>query len=247
MWMLQPGVLPTDLCRTLIDEADRQGLVRFEERHFVSGGKTFFGSRGGLGRLKRVMQAVAARTSILDRFRVPVIEHAYLLIKSASGPATPVHQDRAFWTKKETTEPASMLTLWFAMEPIPADRGALRLTRHGRTDDATRLNGEPRLYHHIQTEFSGSGNFGLVIDGPEAEIIETELETVCPEAGDLVVFDAYEPHGSMPHQGEGARMAFKVVLGERDRLSAWLVPVDDLLRQPTVVTYARLKGNRLFA
>lgn len=243
MWTHQTAVLPPDLCRRMTVAAVDCGLVRFEQRHFVAGGKGFFMTLQGLGFLKDIMTAVRRSSPILDRFADPAVEHAYMLIKSEKAPATPLHQDRAFWGRREA-EPASMLTLWFALEDIDDRRGALRLTTGGETDRMDALNTDRRVYHHVQTHFDDSGNFSRVIQDVALPEIEASLRTVCPCGGDMIVFDAYEPHASVPHDGERARMAFKVVLGEGNRLKAFLIGVEELLRQPTFVTFAKLKLAR---
>ncbi len=243
MWTHQMAVLPDDLCRRITSAAVGRGLVRFENRHFVADGKRFFTNLQGLGFLRDIMAAVQRASTILDRFGDPVVEHAFMLIKSEKAPATPLHQDRAFWGKKEN-EPASMLTLWFALEDIDDRRGALCLTTGGETDRIDTFNSNRYVYDHVQKHFDNSGNFGRVIQDAALPEITASLRTVCPHGGDMIIFDAYEPHASAPHDGDRARMAFKVVLGERHRLAAYLVGVDELLRQPAIVNFAKSRLAR---
>ncbi len=194
-----------------------------EDRHFVKAGKTFFEDNPRF--LKSVHRAVSHAIG-LPQYAAPLaINHAFLLYKSGPGPATRCHQDRPYWLDVEET--CSMFTVWIALGDVEEEMGALTLNPETRVDPKTFFMGyrNGTMMEH-QDDAYGGGGFTITL--PEAAVADIEplLKSVPMKRGDIVVFDAFEPHASTANTSEETRLSMKVVYGDPSNMTSFLTKVD---------------------
>lgn len=244
MWSINRKVLTTTACSSLKQKASKAGLMDFQKRHFVAGGKEFFYSYTAIVSLKDAVRQIDEQTNFFDIYEHPVVQHAFMLVKSAGGPATPMHQDRPFWYHHEAIDPVSLVTIWFALEEIDESRGTLCLNKENLTSTYADFNSKTKIYEHEKLEIEGSGNFGQSIVADQAcDLLET-MQPISMSTGDMVIFDAYEPHSSTEHTGTDPRCAFKIVVGEKSSLNNFMISYKRLLATPAILLYFSLNISR---
>lgn len=159
----------------------------------------------------------------------PVIEHTKVLIKAASAPETPWHQDHAFFHAFDPT--ATMISLWSPLSPVSADNGTLRI-----------LSGEPprTLLPHRQANAGRELEIEPSVLAPLLAIHQAELPPV--EPGDAVLFTSRVVHATYPNPTDRDRLAFKLVFQDLARRTP-----DHPLQQRSV-SFHGLPGavNRLY-
>jgi ectoine hydroxylase-related dioxygenase (phytanoyl-CoA dioxygenase family) len=222
MWCHCPGAISAETVRGIVGDAVVLENV-IENRHFVEQGKKFFTAPSRRKHLQKLALDIKKTIDFSRHMEHPVIQHAYLLYKSPGGPPTHLHQDRPYWVDIE--EDATMITLWIFLEDIDLDKGCLKLNEQRRftLDEGYLFNREQDLLPHV-TEESLKG-FGRVIPREQATALEAPLKPVPGKRGDLVIFDAFELHASMPNTTGNIRRALKIVVG--DGLSEHLMPLAD--------------------
>lgn len=238
MWIINENMISKTECSEIITEINRWGKIQKSDRHFVSEGKQFFATLGGLKVLKKLVRA-ARLANLVDT--TCYVQHAFLLIKSEKAAKTPMHQDRPFWTKLEP-DPSSMYTAWTALEDINENKGALCLNQKNKCDSPSNLNTQTEMFPHVS--LSGKGNFNYIIEEKLARDLEKKLTVIPVKAGDTVVFDAYEPHMSSNQISETARLALKVVYSKSDSTKNML-SVRLLERLPVPFLWCYLRTKRI--
>lgn len=230
MHILFKKVLSKKIIFKIISRIKKLKIDNNDVRHFSKKGKYFFTSFKGKILLKNILNEVLKNTTILDAYNIPIVQHAFVLVKTESGKKTPFHQDRPFWLKIEN-EPSSMITLWFSLHKINNKNGSLLVEKVNESEDIYSLNRKQKLFEHIKkNEDNGFDYFiqkGLKID---------DFKDYSMEAGDMISFDAYEIHGSNDNISQKPRYSFKIVLIEKDKIlekGNYLVDVKNLLKYPT--------------
>jgi ectoine hydroxylase-related dioxygenase (phytanoyl-CoA dioxygenase family) len=196
-----------------------------EKRHFSSSGKSFFvKDEKGVQFLCEIVKCLIKKSNIISAFTHPFIDHAYLLFKSPGGNETPPHQDRPFWISKE--EIPTMITCWIALEEINAHNGALKVASLNQDCLSNFNSTEQIIIEHVKPEKSYPGNFNFEIN--ESEKLSLNMKVVELNKGDVLFFDAFEVHSSMPNNSGTTRLAMKVVFRE----GGGLFSVQNLINKP---------------
>jgi hypothetical protein len=231
MWtVLNRGIDPGTIA-AIVREAGPVAEVK-EQRHFVAAGKKFFYSDAAsphrLALLKAIHLDLAREIPFDDLFAEPVVDHAYLLFKSGGAPATAIHQDRPYWVEKESLP--SMFTAWASLSEIDAENGALTFNVQNKVppEEIRRFNTGGTLYPHIDHNYSGEHS-ALSVAPDAARALGADMTVVPAKAGQVIVFDGFEPHGSTDNRTGSSRLALKVVYGEGQHLARYLLKVRDLV------------------
>ncbi len=178
-------------------------------RHFNKKGKQYFSTLKGLFVMKKLLSSISSQ--LYKYYTYPIVDHAYLLIKSPGGNETPPHQDYVFWENKEKeAQPKSFITFWFAIHNIDERNGTLKLIKSEQTTDISVLNTckEPKLIHIKSNSDKG---FSYTSTDNEAN---KKLSPVQVSQGECIAFDAYSLHSSTPNISDTHRIALKIVLSE---------------------------------
>jgi len=231
MFIRSNSVLDMPLCLELMGffrEIIKNHLHE-KEVHFSRAGRYCFeNADGGDQYLKRILHCLLGNVDIFSLYEDPVVHHSFLLAKMPGGVATRLHQDRPYWREFEGGGSASMTTAWFSLGDIHEGNGCLLLNLANETQDIRRLNTNTEIFEHFSDAYSVKQG-ALTIQNDQAAQLRENLSPVMSGIGDLILFDAYEPHCSMPNGSEEPRLAFKVVLGEKGKLSGYYKPVRALL------------------
>lgn len=230
MWTTLRSPISADVVAEVVrDSADYVDMK--EQRHFVAAGKRFFfagsASPNRLPLLRRIHDDIARQVPFDELFEQPVIDHAYLLFKSAGAPATAIHQDRPYWLDKEPTP--TMFTAWASLTTIGPDKGALTLNAANwvAPEQIRAFNTAGALYEHTEHVYS-AGNTALAVDSTADLSLRPTLSPVPAGAGEVIVFDGFEPHGSTDNASESSRLALKVVYGEGRQVARYLMTLREL-------------------
>jgi len=230
MWTILNSRINADTVDRIIQEAADHARLR-EDRHFVTAGKSFFGHRVLAPERAELLFAIhrdiAAQIPFRDLFEVPSIDHAYLLFKSPGAPATAVHQDRPFWVEKEPTP--TQFTCWISLTRIDAHNGALTLNPASKVDPAEigRFNTGGTLYPHRDFVY-GADHSALAMETEHAERLAVAMIPTVAEAGEVIIFDGFEPHGSTDNTSTESRLALKIVYAEGRGRKDLMVSLDRL-------------------
>jgi ectoine hydroxylase-related dioxygenase (phytanoyl-CoA dioxygenase family) len=144
--------------------------------------------------------AASARVlPLLQQFHArPFVEHTKVLVKQAGAPATPWHQDAAYWHGFDPR--LCMLTLWVALGRTDDKSGCLRIARVQSADSL--------LPHDT---LAGGKQYVLSDEIVRRHFDDHELVDLELEPGDGVFFGCRAVHGAYPNQSAQARLAFKLV------------------------------------
>lgn len=198
------------------------------EVHFSRAGRYCFeNNENGDSYLKKILQDLISKVDIFAYYQEPVVHHSFLLAKMPKGVATRLHQDRPYWGGFEDS-PVTMATAWFSLGNIDESNGCLLLNTRNETQDIHQFNTQTHIYEHSPDSYTAQQG-ALTIPEPEAATLYKTLSPVPVGVGDLLFFDAYEPHCSTQNASANPRLAFKVVFGEKDKLSRFYKPVRKLL------------------
>lgn len=188
--------------------------LKFEKRHFNKNGKLFFKNFRGMFYLKKLLNNL--KGDFLDQYEHPIIDHAFLLIKSPGGNKTLPHQDYFYWSKKETKKlPSSMITFWLSINDINSNNGALCFKKDDYTNSLSEFNTHTDELH-IHNFVGESHNKSF-----QARITPKEFKKLVPistQKGEWILFDAYSIHCSTDNLSKRHRIAMKMVIGERGKL-----------------------------
>ena len=188
--------------------------LKFEKRHFNKNGKFFFKNFKGMFYLKKLLSNL--KKDFLDHYEYPIIDHAFLLIKSPGGNKTVPHQDYFYWSQKESKKlPTSMITFWLSINDINFNNGELCLKKDDYTNSLSEFNThKDELHIHNLVGKSHNKTF-------QAKITPTQFKKLVPistQKGEWVIFDAYNIHSSTDNLSDQHRIAIKIVIGERSNL-----------------------------
>ena len=226
-WKKMNNVLSPDLSSQLVEYIQKTGLNRGESRHFNASGKLGFKTIKGGILLREIIKQVMSFPELREFLKDYAVDHSFFLVKSSKGPATPWHQDRPFWLDKEDA-PASLITLWFALDEIDENIGAILLPPSDSVDLLSEFNNDGlKLYIHNQETNVGAleGNFSYLVKDSRADKKCESATPVIVKQGDVIAFDSYQLHASCGMSGEKSRYAFKIVLGHRNKLAVDSLPV----------------------
>ena len=179
-----------------------------ESRHFNTKGKQFFQSHRGIIFIKPLLESL--KNVLFNYYEDPVIDHLFILSKSHGGNETPVHQDFTYWTKKEKSfNPKKMITFWLPLIDVNEENGSLKLVESESAECIEQLN-KGNEKHHKHFYGGDSKGFSWKIKKPP------NLSSVNLKAGNWLAFDSYSSHASNPNNSQKARLALKIVFGEKN-------------------------------
>ena len=222
MYINFKSAISMNLCEEIIELSKIKTFddVKSKELHFSRKGRyAFENAENGRDLLKRILKSLKENTTLLDYYETPVVHHTFLLIKMPHGVPTRLHQDRPYWIEIKD-EPASMLTAWFALEYIDSNNGCLRLNKTSMVDTVDLLNTNPIHFDHMDDEYTKE-QAALTITPNLQQRILNQFDDINCAPGDLVVFDAFEPHCAAGNNTNSPRMAFKIVFGEKNKLGTY--------------------------
>lgn len=211
-----------------------------EDRHFVAAGKTFFRDHQKL--LLGVHREVAQALDLSKFVPRHAINHSFLLYKSGPGPATRCHQDRPYWLDIEPD--CTMFTVWVALEDVTENMGALTLNPANEVDLETFFSGykSGTLLDHRDDQYGGGG-FSITLPDDVAAQFAADFVPQPMKRGDIVVFDAFEPHASTDNAADTTRLAMKLVYGDPDSMASYLIGPEKLQSGGLANKFKRLLGN----
>jgi ectoine hydroxylase-related dioxygenase (phytanoyl-CoA dioxygenase family) len=199
-----------------------------KEVHFSRAGRYCFeNSESGDSYLQRILQCLLSKVDLFALYKIPVVHHSFLLAKMPGGVATRLHQDRPYWGEFEDS-PASMSTAWFSLGNINEGNGCLMLNGENETNDICQFNTKTHIFVHNEDRYTEQQG-ALTISDSQANVLLKSFTTVPAGVGDLVFFDAYEPHCATQNDSSDPRLAFKIVFGEKAKLREFYKPVKELL------------------
>lgn len=229
MWCKLDSCVRHENIDALLGRASK--VVTTEDRtEIVFSGKDFFGDdsveNGNFDLLKQLHCDVWPSISEQFAFEVPVVDHSYLMIKNPGGAMTRMHQDRAYWLRKES-EP-TIFSVWIALDNISESNGGLLLSRQNKVspDDLSSFNTGLALEHEEVSDSDGS--FPLLIPEDVASGLRASMASVDMEKGDAILFDGLEPHMSGANSSESPRLAMKIAYAEGQGKTHHLIRVDEL-------------------
>lgn len=230
MFLRANNVLDADLSAELqkfFNEVIKNHLHE-NEVHFSRAGRYCFeNAEEGDSFFRKILQSLAKKVDLFSLYEEPVVHHSFLLAKMPGGVATRLHQDRPYWGSFEDA-PASMATAWFSLGNIHEGNGCLLLNLDNETKDISQFNTQAHLYEHFDDSYTAQQG-ALTISEQQATELQKTLSTVPVGVGDLVFFDAYEPHCAAKNASSDPRLAFKIVFGEKAKLKQFYKPVKELL------------------
>lgn len=199
-----------------------------KEVHFSRAGRYCFeNTEGGDTYFQRILSCLVDKVDLFALYREPAVHHSFLLAKMPGGVATRLHQDRPYWGDFEDS-PATMATAWFSLGDIHEGNGCLLLNADNQTSDIRQFNTKTHVHEHFSDAYTAQQG-ALTISEQEVAELAKSLTPVPVGVGDLVFFDAYEPHCAKHNASAHPRLAFKIVFGEKDKLSQFYKPVKELL------------------
>jgi ectoine hydroxylase-related dioxygenase (phytanoyl-CoA dioxygenase family) len=149
-----------------------------------------------------ILMQIAASPRVLplvQQFHArPFVEHTKVLPKLGGAPATPWHQDAAYWHGMDPR--LSMLTLWVALGAADTHNGCLRVARV--------QSGDTLLPH---TFIESRKEYVLGDDVARRHFQDHEIVDLEVEQGDAVFFSCRAVHGAHANTSAGSRLAFKLV------------------------------------
>lgn len=213
MFTIIKNVIDDNLSDKIVSSLRKKNFFTENTRHFNLKGKNFFQNLNGVFFLSQIINQLDKKSELLFFFKNHVVDHAYVLIKSPSSKKTPFHQDIPFWTGKEIYDPVTFVTIWFALEDIKKNKGALILERSKEVSELNLLNTNNRIYEHIHTQTNNG--FDYII--PEDLIEKNKFKIYSVPKNSCVIFDAYSIHASTKNNSGDYRKSFKIVLRKNNR------------------------------
>lgn len=230
MFLREKSVLDEALCTDLqifFNNVIKNHLHE-KEVHFSRAGRYCFeNSDSGDLYLQKILRALTKKISLFSLYQEPVVHHTFLLAKMPGGVATRLHQDRPYWMEMEDA-PVSMATAWFSLGKIHEGNGCLLLNLNNETKNILQFNTQAKIYEHFSDAYTAQQG-ALTIEEKDSATFSAFMSPVPTGVGDLVFFDAYEPHCATQNSSDKPRLAFKVVFGEKSKLKEFYKPVRDLL------------------
>lgn len=223
MWTRLNRPLSSEVVDAILkDASELEGVV--EHRHFVRAGKKFFKKKPGYNYLRSIIRHIDREISLNQQWIEPAIHHTFLLYKSPGGPATNLHQDRPYWTTIEND--ISMMTFWIALEEIDSKMGCLKLNPFDFVSPLNfkQLNTPAEVYPHVKEE----GESNQHVAESLVSRLEENIAPVPVKKGDVIIFDAFQLHASEKNSTQKTRRAMKIVIGERDSMSGYLIALNAL-------------------
>ena len=219
MWFRIPNALSDATIDAILSKSGAIAQTH-EDRRFVKAGKTFFRDNSKL--LMSVHDDVAKAMGLAELAPRQAINHAFLLYKSGPGPATRCHQDRPYWFDIEPE--CTMFTLWLALGDVTESMGSLTLSPDNEVHAPTFFSGykSGHLLDHEDDQYGGGG-FTITLPDDVAESLAKDLRPQPMKRGDLVVFDAFEPHASTANEEATTRLAMKIVYGDPNSMNEFQV------------------------
>ncbi len=185
-------------CKFLMTRVPSQNRRHFNE----SVRKSFLTDLEMFRAILGTLDAPEVRDLVRWKAREPYVDHIDLLVKEAHAPITEWHQDRPYW---EWDEPASMFTLWVALEDVDQSNGCLRIA--GVTDTV--------MPHKKKVYDEQSGFWQYVIDDSQVDLSSFPVREIPLKAGNAVAFDSFVIHSAFANSIDVPRYSFKIVFGGR--------------------------------
>lgn len=216
MWCIEKNIIDKKIIKKILDNSNFIHN-KIESRHFINSGKVFFFKYKNFKILRLLIKDILEKLNLNLNKNDLVLDHTYLLYKSSSkdnlGNKTHPHQDIDYWLDKKNAE--TMFTIWIPLEDIDQTKGCLVLNKKNQFDikiSGNKLNSNKiYLKHIINHENSG---FNRELNTEEVKNFEKqELESLSCKAGDVIIFDCFEPHSSTPNYSGYTRKAMKIVIG----------------------------------
>jgi hypothetical protein len=157
----------------------------------------FAASRGAGALLRQLLDQPDARALIGERLRNPVVHRACPSLKLPGASSSTYRSDEAEWAKIDS--PPSLFTLWFAITEAGAGNGCLRMGSSAAGD--------------ARTMVSVSRLSSLELASTTAPSYDAAMKP-----GHILFFDANQLYGAYPNHSDRARIAVRVVLGDRASL-----------------------------
>lgn len=219
MWFRIENALSDRMIESVLSKSGAIARMQ-EDRHFVKAGKTFFNDNPRL--LLSIHEEVSKALGLADHAPALAINHGFLLYKSGPGPATRCHQDRPYWLDIEPS--CTMFTVWLALGDVSETMGSLTLNPDTEVHPTTFFAGYRRgeLLEHVDDQYGGGG-FTITLPEDVARTLEKGLRPQPMKRGDLVVFDAFEPHASTANDEATTRLAMKIVYGDPKSMSEFQI------------------------
>ena len=85
------------------------------------------------------------------------------------------------------------------------------------------------IFEHYQDSYTDQQG-ALTIPSSIAKNLIKSFIAIPVSIGDLVYFDAYEPHCATQNDSINPRLAFKIVFGEKTKLKEYYKTVEELLQ-----------------
>lgn len=198
MWRLLTNAIPETLRAELETRvgAAAVGLAPVREPE-VELERFFSGSRGAGALLRQLLDQADARALIGQRLNDPVVFRACPTLKPPGAPSTTYRSDHSAWAAVD--DPPSLFTLWYAITEAGAGNGCLRMGSSAAGDERTMV--------------SVSRLSSLELASTTAPSWDAAMKP-----GQILFFDAAQLYGAYPNHSERARIAVRVVLGERASL-----------------------------
>jgi ectoine hydroxylase-related dioxygenase (phytanoyl-CoA dioxygenase family) len=116
-----------------------------------------------------------------------------------------------------------MMSFWIALEDIDERLGCLKLTPADRVEPSAfkSMNAPSELYAH-----QPDGDRHIL--GEVAEKLAASMQPVPVRRGEILLFDSFQVHGSMPNRTDRTRRAMKLAVGEAKSMHKYLVTLKDL-------------------
>lgn len=229
MWSRLTSRIPAVTIDALLARANTL-IASSQSDSSITFGKEFFDASGtednNLDLLQQLHQCLWPEIADFVALKVPVVDHASLLIKGTGAPGTALHQDRAYWVDRDPRP--TIFSVWIALEDLSEANGGLMLCRDNEVSVSgmSSFNTETVLDHTYDA--NQAGGFPIVIPDDVAEEMKKSMAVVELAKGEAVAFDSFEPHTTGPNVITTPRLAMKIAYSDGQEKSRFLIRTDEL-------------------
>ena len=229
MWCRLPTRISSSAIDAILERAER--LISASQKDTsITFGKDFFGGidaeNNNLDLLQQLHQEFWPQITEIVNLNVPVVDDAILLIKGAGAPGTALHQDRAYWVRRDPIP--TIFSVWIALEDLTEEKGGLVLSPDNQVSvsEMSLFNKGSLLKH--EEDFVQSSHFPITIPKAAAAEMKKSMEFISLAKGEALAFDSFEPHTTGPNETSTPRLAMKIAYSDGLDKDRYLIQTEEL-------------------
>tara|TARA_E500000331_G_scaffold329177_1_gene349512 strand:+ start:1943 stop:2650 length:708 start_codon:yes stop_codon:yes gene_type:complete len=229
MWSRLPSRISNSAIDAVVERAD--DLIAASQRDTsITFGKDFFGGidseNNNLDLLQQLHQDLWPGIADIVNLKVPVVDHAVLLIKGSGAAGTALHQDRAYWVDRDPKP--TIFSVWIALEDLTEEKGGLVLSPDNEVTVSGMSDFNTGAVFEHDEDYSDPGRFPLTIPPAAAAKMKQSMEFISLAKGEALAFDSFEAHTTGPNQTATPRLAMKIAYSDGVDKDRYLIRTDEL-------------------